>query len=120
MLAPMFEPKFVERRGARILRLEYSKLSPAELAAAADQVRRVVAAEPLRSARILTVIHSKLTADGADALKRCALANRPYVRAGAVMASNFWNVIVTDLAHGREDMQLFDDEASALDWLASA
>jgi hypothetical protein len=33
---------------------------------------------------------------------------------------DFWKVIVTDLqAHGREDMQLFDDEASALDWLAS-
>ena len=44
----MFEPKFIEHRGVRILRLEYSKLSSAELAAAADQVRRVVAAEPLR------------------------------------------------------------------------
>ena len=117
---PMFEPRFIEHRGVRILRLEYSNLSPAELATAADQVRRVVAAEPLRSVRILTIIHSKLSAPGADALKRAALANRPYVRAGAVVASSFWNVIVTDLqAHGREDMQLFGDEASALDWLAS-
>jgi len=116
----MFEPKFMEHRGQRILRLEYSNLSPPELAAAADQVRQLVAAEPLRSARILTVIRSKLTADGADTLKRCALANRPYVRAGAVVASSFWKVIVADVqVHGREDLTLFDDEASALEWLAS-
>lgn len=116
----MFEPSFIQHRGVRILRLEYSGLSPSELVAAAAQVCAVVAAEPLRSLRILSVIHSKLTAEAADALKRCALANRPYVRAGAVVASSFWNVIVTDLqARGREDMQSFDDEASALEWLAS-
>ena len=118
---PIFEPRFVQHLGVRILRLEYSNLSSAELVVAAHQVRRVVAAEPLRSARILTVIHSRLTVEGADALKRCALANRPFVRAGAVVASSFWNVIVTDLQmHGREDLKLFDDEASALEWLASA
>jgi len=117
---PMFEPKFLEHRGVRILRLEYSKMSPAELAAAADQARRLVAEQPPGSARILTAIHSKLTAEGADTLKRCALANRPYVRAGAVVASSFWNVIVTDLQmHGREDMKLFNDEASALEWLST-
>ncbi len=116
----MFESKFVEHRGQRILRLEYSKLSSTELVAATDQVRRLVAAEPLGSARILTVINSKLTAQGAATLKQCALANRPYIRAGAVVASSFWKVIVADVqVHGREDLTMFDDEASALDWLAS-
>jgi hypothetical protein len=116
----MFEPTFVEHRGARILRIEYSNLSSLELVAAADQVRRLVAKEPQRSLRILSVIQSKLTAQGGEALKQCALANRPYVRAGAVVASSFWNVFVHDLqAHGREDMRHFDDEASALEWLSA-
>ena len=42
----MFEPKFMEHRGVRILRLEYSKLSSAELVAAADHVQQLVAAQP--------------------------------------------------------------------------
>jgi len=120
MLSPMFEPKFMEHRGVRILRLEYSNLSSAELVAAGDQVRQLVARQPLRSLRILTILNSKLTTEGADTLKRCALSNRPYVRAGAVVGSSFWKVVASDLqAHGREDLQLFDDAVSALDWLAA-
>ena len=62
---------------------------------------------------------SLLTPGAAAALKRLALSNRPYVRASAVIGTSFWKVIVTDLqAHGREDVMLFDDEASALDWLS--
>ncbi|HEX7623983.1 MAG TPA: hypothetical protein VF400_10470 [Anaeromyxobacteraceae bacterium] len=115
----MFEPRFVEHRGVRILRLEFSHLSGAELVAAADQVRGIVAAEPLRSVRALTILSSWLTEERSDALKRCALANRPYVRAGAVVAPTFWRVVATDLqAHGREDLRFFTDEASALEWLS--
>ena len=66
----------MEHRGARIHQFEYSNLSPSEVVTAADQVRRIVAAEPLRSARILTVIHSKLTAEGAETLKWCARTSR--------------------------------------------
>jgi len=85
---PIFEPKFVEHRGARILRLEFSHLSGPDLVAAADQVRRVVAAEPLRSVRILSILNSRLTAEGAGALKQCSLANGPHVRAAAAVATN--------------------------------
>jgi hypothetical protein len=38
-----------------------------------------------------------------------------------MVGSRFWRVIAADVqAHGREELQLFDDEASALDWLAIA
>ena len=111
----------MEHRGARILRLEFADLSSQELVAAADQVRRVVAAEPLRSVRALTLLNSHVTAEGAAALKRCALANRPYILASALVATSFWRVMAADLhARGREDLMFLDDEASALDWLASA
>jgi hypothetical protein len=116
----MFEPRFIQHRGVSILRLEFSHLSGPEMVAAAEQVQRVIAAEPLHSVRTLTILSARLTADGADALKRGALANGPYVRAGAVVATSFWKVIANDVQmHGREDIMLFDDEASALDWLAS-
>ncbi|HYS82060.1 MAG TPA: hypothetical protein VEM76_15225 [Anaeromyxobacteraceae bacterium] len=115
----MFEPRFIEHRGVRILRLEYADLSPAELVAAADQVRQLVATQPPRSVRTLTILKSKLTNEGAEALKRAALANRPYIIAGAVVAGSFWRVIAADLrARGREDLTTFDDEASALEWLS--
>ena len=120
MLAPMFEPTFMQHRGKRILRLEFANLSGPELVAAAQQVQRLIAAEPLRSVRTLTILSSRLTAEGAEALKRGAVANGPYVVAGAVVATSFWKVIAGDVQmHGRADLQLFDDEASALDWLAS-
>jgi hypothetical protein len=118
--ARVFATTFIQHRGKRILRLEFSRLSPAELVAAADQVRGIIASEPLRSVRSLTFLSSRLTEEGADALKRCALANRPYVRAGAVVAPVFWRVIATDLQkRGREDLRFFTDEATARDWLAS-
>ncbi len=115
----MFEPKFIEHRNVRILRLEFAHLSGPEMVSAADQVRGVVAAEPLHSVRTLTILSSWLTEERAEALKRCALANRPYVRAGAVVAPTFWRVIATDLrARGREDLSFFTDEGSALEWLS--
>jgi len=115
----MFAPTFIQYRGARILRLEFSRLSEPEIVAAANQVHCVVAAEPRRSVRTLTVLGSWLTKERSDALKRCALANRPYVRAGAVVAPTFWRVIATELqSRGREDLRFFTDEASALDWLS--
>ncbi len=117
---PMFEHRFIEHHGARILRLEFSHLSSHEMVAAADQIRRVISAEPPHSLRTLTILSSKLTAEGADVLKRGALENGPHVLAGAIVATSFWKVIAIDVqAHSREDLRLFDDESSALDWLAS-
>jgi hypothetical protein len=116
----MFAPEFIQHRGERILRLDYSALASADLVVAADQVRRLVTAEPLKSVRALTILYSRLTADAAAALKHAALANAPHIRASAMVGSIFWKVMAADVqAHGREELQLFDDEASALDWLAS-
>jgi hypothetical protein len=116
--ASTFEPRFVQHGGVRILRLEFSRLSGPEITAAADQVRALVAAEPLGSVRTLTILSSRLSAEGADALKQSALANRPYIRASAVVATSFWKVIAADIqVHGRPELMMFDDEASATTWL---
>jgi len=110
----------MEHRGERILRVDYSSVAPADLVVAADQVRRIVTREPMRSVRTLTILHLPATAEAVSVLKECARANTPHVRASAVVGSNFWTLILSDpQMRGREDLQLFDDEASALDWLAS-
>ncbi len=83
-------------------------------------MQRVVTAEPARSVRILTILYSRVTADAAAALRQCALASAPRFRASAMVGSSFRRLIAEDAqAHGRPDLMIFDDEASALDWLAS-
>jgi hypothetical protein len=89
----MFEPEFVQHRGARILRLEFTGLTLQELVAAFDQAQRAIAGEPVGSLRILSILRSHLTRDTADAFKRYGLANRRLaIRASAVVGSSFWKV----------------------------
>ncbi|HEX7624187.1 MAG TPA: hypothetical protein VF400_11500 [Anaeromyxobacteraceae bacterium] len=116
----MFEPTFIEHRGARILHLDFTGLPLPELVPAFERAHRLILTEPPRSLRIFTMLNSPLTKESAEALKQYGLSNRGLVRASAVVGASFWKVIVTFLqTHGREDLKLFDDEASALDWLAA-
>ena len=116
----MFEPKLIQHRGQEILRLDFSALSHAELLAAFESAGRLIRSRPPSSLRILTVLQARFNAESAEALKQYGVANRPHVRASAVVGTSFWRVVVTSLqVQGRDDLTLFDDEASALDWLAS-
>jgi len=115
----MFEPRFVEHGGRRILRLDYTDLGQAELRAAFDRAAAVITAEPRGSLRILTILRSRFNEESAEALKRYARGNRPYVKASAVIGTSFWKVVVASLKIAeRKDLVLFEDEAAALDWLA--
>jgi hypothetical protein len=116
----MFEPKFIEHRGVRILHLDFTGLSLPDLVSAFDRAHRIILTESPRTLRIFTTLNSPLTKDSAEALKQFGLSNRDLVCASAVVGASFWRVIVTFLqTHGRDDLVLFNDEASALDWLAS-
>jgi hemerythrin len=111
---------YVQHRGRQILRLDYGALATAELLEAFTIAGATIARAPLASLRILTVLTSPFTGETAEAFKRYALANRPYVLASAVVAGSFWRVIATDLqVHGREDLVLFGEEGAAKDWLAA-
>jgi hypothetical protein len=116
----VFSPMFIQHRGERILRIDFSKLEAKDLAIAADQVRRIVTAEPPRSVRTLTILFTRLTADSAVALKEYALATEPHIRARALVGPSFWRALGAVLqARGREEIMMSEDEAAALDWLAS-
>ncbi len=115
----MFTPTFIQHRGRRILHLDFTGLSLPELKAAFVEAHRVAWAEPAGTVRILTTLRSPLTPEAAEALKEYGLANRGRIRASAVVGDSFWMVVVAFLkANGRDDLVLFDDDASALDWLA--
>jgi len=102
----VFSPMFIQHRGERILRIDFSKLEAKDLAIAADQVRRIVTAEPPRSVRTLTILFTRLTA--------------PHIRARALVGPSFWRALGAVLqARGREEIMMSEDEAAALDWLAS-
>jgi hypothetical protein len=117
--ARVFAPTFIHHRGQRILRLDFSHLEPAWLVVAAGHVRRMVTAEPLGSVRTLTVIFADLTSNSAAAIKHCALADKPHIRASAMVGSDAWRRVAADVrAHGREELTIFENEVSALDWLA--
>jgi hypothetical protein len=115
-----FQPRFVQHRGRRVLRLDYSGLEPAELKEAFRQAGKVIAAEPAGSLRILTVLASHFDADAVRELRHYAAENRPHVRASAVVVAGFWAVVVTSIKlHERPDLYLFEGEEEALEWLVT-
>jgi hypothetical protein len=115
-----FAPTFEEHRGHRILRLDFRHLAHEELLAAFVRAGEVIRAAPPRSLRILTLLGSRFNEQSAEAFKAYALANKPHVLASAAVGTAFWNVLVASLKlKGRSDVMVFEDEAAALDWLAS-
>ena len=117
---PRFAPEFLFRWGTRVLRLDYRHLVPLDLPQAFSEATRLVTSEPLSSLRTLTLLGDRFDPAAAEALKRSAAANRPYVYASAMVASGFWTVVATSVKlHGRTNLMLFDDEKTALAWLST-
>jgi hypothetical protein len=115
---PRFSPEFIGQHGVRVLKLEYRGLAADELPEAFQWAGEVIAAEPAGSLRVLTLLDSPFDAVAAEAFKRYSAANRTFVRASAVVAKGFWNVVVTSAKlHGRRDLMVFDTQEAALGWL---
>jgi len=113
-----FEPRFVEVKSVRVLRLDFSGLSPRELIEAFARAGRLIASQPEASLRILTIFDSVFDEAAAEALKPFVEGNRPFVAASAVVTTGFWRVVLTSVKlNRRRDLQLFADEAAALEWL---
>ena len=116
-------PAFIEHKGVRILRLDLSGLSPHGLVEAMERAKPVIAAEPPRSVRFLTVWkRNRLNAQVADAVKQFALHNTPFVRASALVGMTAIQASIVLLAikrQGRRHLEVFEDEEAAKDWLAA-
>jgi hemerythrin len=113
-----FEPVFIEYQGFSILRLDYTQLRKEEFSVAFRKAGQLISTKPPGSLRVLTLLESRFDETVADDFKAYVAANRPFIRASAVVAQSFWNVIVTSARlHGRPNLSLFADEETGLDWL---
>jgi hemerythrin len=115
-----FAPVFIQHRGISVLRLDYTKVLPGEFSEAFRKAAQVISSQPPCSIRVLTLFESRFDGTVAEAFKSYVSGNRPFIRASAVVATSFWNVIVTSARlHARPDLTLFSDESAALDWLVA-
>lgn len=113
---------FIEYERKRLLRLDYVGLSPEAVIAYMEQAKPVIATEPPRSVRLLSVVGIHMTEEIAAALKRFAMHNRPFVLASAIVGATPFQKSAIGLAitaQGRKNVEMFDDEQQAKDWLVA-
>lgn len=117
----MAKVEFIIHNGSRLLHLDFAGGKVAELAAAIDEAKGVIAAEPKGSVLTLTnVTDAELTPETKENIKEFAAHNKPYVRAGAVIGvDGFKQVIFNFVVHftGR-NLKAFDNIDEAKDWLS--
>jgi hypothetical protein len=118
----MLAPEFLQHHGKRILRLDYSGLSQEDIVSLMQQAMPVIAAEPAGSVRLLSVVRIHVTEAVGEALKRFAAHNAPFVLASAIVGATPFQktVIVLNIRRqGRKNVETFDDEERAKEWLAA-
>ncbi len=118
----MGDPTFIDHHGKRILRLDYTGLAPSEIVAYMQRARPAIAAEPSRSVRLLSIAPAHITDDVVGALKEFAAHNVPFVLASAIVGASPLlkaALVLTIVGRGRLNVDTFDDEERAKDWLAT-
>jgi len=119
----MAEPSFVEHNGKRLLLLDYSGLTPPEIIAYMQEAKRVIAAEPHQSVRLLSLVtRIQVTNDVVTALEEFATHNAPFVLASAIVGATSFQkaaIALSITSMGRLNVETFDDEEEAKDWLAA-
>jgi len=117
----MDAPRFVTHGGASILLLDYAGASAAQLASLLEEAEQIIRKQPPRSLLILTRMHGyEFGSESTRLLLEHINGNGPHALASAVVGLDHLSaaVPIANRMSGRE-LESFDDEASALDWLAS-
>jgi len=118
----MERTRFIDHRGTRILVLDYSGVKSADDALREiDNSRRIVALQPPKSLLVLTnVREARYNTAVLQALKELASHNEPYVKASAIVGMSGLHRIAYQavILFSRRKIQVFDEEAPAMDWLA--
>jgi hypothetical protein len=115
--------RILDHHGAEIVYLDFTGLDDAAAATAVmDAARARVSAMPEKSALTLTdVTNATFDAKVAEALWKLLRANKPHVRAGAVVGigTEEQRMLFDLVTHqSRRRMEVFDDIERAKDWLA--
>jgi hypothetical protein len=117
----MDAPRFVTHRGASILLLDYAGANAAQLVALLEEAERIIRRQPPRSLLILTRMYGyAFGSESTKLLLEHIDGNGAHTLASAVVGLGHLSAVlpIANRMSGRE-LQPFDDEESALDWLAS-
>ena len=112
--------RFITHRGKRVLLIDHSRSTPAELRQTIDEVERIVAAEPPGSLLILSdFTATEFDKTAADRLKVVATKDRPHVRRAALVgAESIPEVYYRNLeSFSARQFPNFKTREEALDWL---
>lgn len=119
----MERTRFIDHQGKQILLLDYSGIrDPEEAFREIETSKRVVAAQPRGSLRVMTLVReARYNAAVLQGMKELAAHNAPYVRASAVVGMSGLHRIAYQavILFSKRNIKTFDHEAEALDWLAS-
>lgn len=118
---PQNRTRFVEHRGERVLLFDYQGIQdPGEALREIENSKAIVATQPRRSLRILTVVrNARYNGAVLQGMKELARHDEPYVIASAVVGlSGLLRVAYAAVTtFSRRNIAVFDDEHAALDWL---
>lgn len=119
----MTRTRFLKHKDKMILTFDFSGLGLEDCGQVCEYVKGVISRMP--KGTVLTLVNvSDVKYDAAfrDMSSDLAAHNKPYVLAGAVVGVSGWRKLIfwtaTKLA-GRDNLQLFDDEESAKEWLVT-
>ena len=109
-------------QGKGIILVDLSRCSPAQVMEVLPVAQALIAAQPARSARVLTdATDATHTRDVSEAMRAFSAANTPYVKASAVVGATGGRAILLQSValFTRREIKPFETRAEALDWLAS-
>lgn len=115
--------KFITHKGTNICLLDFSGITnPAEALAAIAEARQIVTSQPANSVLTLTYVKdATFNRDVVAALKDLATANKPHVKAGAIVGMGGLQraiyIAVTQFTGRR--LATFASLDEAKDWLAA-
>ena len=119
----MERTRFIDHKGKRILLLDYAGMrDPQEAVREIRTSMELVARQPKGSLRVLTLVRdARYNAAVLQGMKELAAHNAPYVKASAVVGMSGLHRIAYQavILFSKRNIRTFDDEAEALDWLAT-
>lgn len=107
-------------QGREIVVLDFTNQTKEEILENCEAAKALIKTYPEQSCLTLTKVKNMtFDKDVAEAFKQLAVNNKPYVKAAALLnCSGFQRVIyVGVIALTKREMQLFDDQTEALEWL---
>jgi hypothetical protein len=115
--------RFIEHRGKKILVLDYTGMrDPDEALREIQASKRFVAGQPPGSLRVMTLVRdARYNAAVLQGMKELAAHNAPYVKASTVVGMSGLHRIAYQavILFSKRNIKTFDNEADALDWLAT-